>query len=101
MAAPNFAREEIRDTIFDAMGVLVDADFELERVALIAGGFDFLITGAEGLQLTDEELLLLVSNEGALASMLYEDLQASWPGPQEETWKIADTIAAACVEAVR
>ena len=50
-------------------------------------------------QIDDDELLLMASNEGALASMLYEDLQASWPEAQEETWKIADTIAAACVEA--
>jgi hypothetical protein len=101
MVGANFDREEIRDAIYSAMGDLVDAGVELERVALIAGGLDFLITGEDGIRLRDDELLIMASNEGALASMLYEDLQASWPGPQEETWKIADTIAAACGEAVR
>ena len=73
----------------------------IEKMSFLASeGLVFLITGAEGVKLSDSDLRQMAMHEGALAGMLFCDLKHSWQGfPSEDdrkaAWKICDTIAAA------
>ena len=94
-------RDGLLDAIFTNADILVLLDgHNDDMIGIVSGGLMFLITGAEGVKLSDSDLHQFAANEGALAGMLFYDLEDVWQGfPSEEdrkaAWKICDTIAAA------
>lgn len=94
-------RDELTTAIYTAVDILVLLEEHNEdMVGIVAGGLYFLITGEDGVKLSDSDMHQFAANGGALAEMLFNDLEKGWQGfPSEEdrkaAWKICDTIAAA------
>lgn len=93
-------RDGLLDSLYTNVDILLLLDVDADMVLIVSGGLHFLITGSDGVKLSDSDLRQWAANEGALAGMLFFDLEDSWQGfpskdDRKAAWKICDTIAAA------